>query len=626
MRGLRRDALHQVALTAVRRPADGGQQRPGAPPGGNLPTTPWTTDASGRGPACGFPSSRTPPSSGSLPARRRCTHPTCAPAVEHHQRRSGGRHPGRPAAPGVGAERPRDLVAELMHHLNRLDGPVALLSVVEHLVRRSVWIVRRRVGLRHGDRRARSRAVHRPQRERPGARHRGVLDRRPDVQVHAVGAVGEVRGRGQAHRPERPRLPTIAYGSVYVARVAMGRQSTPQTPLGLRRGRRLPRAVTDHRLPPLHRARHRHERGVRPQSGGGPAATGPSIRYDPMGAAGGNPFLLDSRGRASRWPLHKPASCATARSRRPTRPRPNGCTAWPEQSVGPALGRPTRRWRPAVRIGSRPTAERTPDVVGPTTWVLALAQPARSRRRRRCRQTVEGAAAWPTPASAPSCSTRSSRSRCATRPRWTARLRRGRHRELRRSAVVLPDAAEEDPGPAPYVSLLEHAVARRRRPGHRQPQRVSRRLGRLRPGHAGRRRRRDRAEHLLPPGPPAHLRPRCRAAAPRPPVGVKDAVTIPVGGQAGPHFSSTGEMAVAARRGRRGQTRALQPVPAARHRRRPLGRVVGVGALHPAEARLPRTWISLLRGRVRRTRSPPRGTSRTPPTSSSTFSPVRTSS
>ena len=122
--------------------------------------------------------------------------------------------------------------------------------------------------------------------------------------------------------------------------------------------------------------------------------------------------------------------------------------------------------------------------------------------------------------------------------------RRRRHRELRRVAVLLPGGAEEDCGP----TVSEPAGARRRsgrRAGDRQSQRRhSGRLDRLRARDAGRRRRRDRAEHLLPPGdastPGREVEQRHVDVLER----VKDAVTVPVAVKLGPYFSSTGEMAL----------------------------------------------------------------------------------
>jgi dihydroorotate dehydrogenase (fumarate) len=81
--------------------------------------------------------------------------------------------------------------------------------------------------------------------------------------------------------------------------------------------------------------------------------------------------------------------------------------------------------------------------------------------------------------------------------------------------------------------------------------------------------------------------------------GVKDAVTVPVAVKLSPHFSSTGEMALrldeAGADGLVLFNRFLQPDIDAET----LTLVPAVGLSSPAEARLPRTWIALLRGRVR---------------------------
>src|SRR4249920_452023 len=80
---------------------------------------------------------------------------------------------------------------------------------------------------------------------------------------------------------------------------------------------------------------------------------------------------------------------------------------------------------------------------------------------------------------------------------------------------------------------------------------------------------------------------------------VKAAVTVPVAVKLSPHFSSTGEMALQLdKAGADGLVlfnRFLQPDIDPES----LAVVPAVGLSDPAEARLPRTWIALLRGRVR---------------------------
>ena len=60
---------------------------------------------------------------------------------------------------------------------------------------------------------------------------------------------------------------------------------------------------------------------------------------------------------------------------------------------------------------------------------------------------------------------------------------------------------------------------------------------------------------------------------------VKDAVSVPVAVKLSPYFSSTGEMAAPAGRGRRRRARAVQPIPSARDRSRQAHRRVPCRAL-----------------------------------------------
>ncbi len=75
------------------------------------------------------------------------------------------------------------------------------------------------------------------------------------------------------------------------------------------------------------------------------------------------------------------------------------------------------------------------------------------------------------------------------------------------SLSYFPATAEEEAGPQRYLSLLERAAAAVDVPVIGSLNGVTpERLDRLRPGDGGRRRRRDRAQRLLPPRRPADLR------------------------------------------------------------------------------------------------------------------------
>ena len=166
----------------------------------------------------------------------------------------------------------------------------------------------------------------------------------------------------------------------------------------------------------------------------------------------------------------------------------------------------------------------------------------------------------------------------APRRRRATRARRRRNRELRRVADLLPERVSEDPGPRRYLSLLERAAAAVDIP-------VIASLNGVTPGGWT-----DYARRCRRPAPPRSSststtspatrtsRSRRRAAPPRRPDRVKDARHRPVAVKLGPYFSSTGEMALRARRGRRRRARAVQPLPPARHRPRDAAVVPGSGS------------------------------------------------
>ena len=79
---------------------------------------------------------------------------------------------------------------------------------------------------------------------------------------------------------------------------------------------------------------------------------------------------------------------------------------------------------------------------------------------------------------------------------------------------------------------------------------------------------------------------------------VKDAVTVPVAVKLSPHFSSTGEMAMRLdRAGATGSCSSTASSSRTSTRRRSRSRR-GSRCPRPAEARLARTWIAILRGHV----------------------------
>ena len=167
------------------------------------------------------------------------------------------------------------------------------------------------------------------------------------------------------------------------------------------------------------------------------------------------------------------------------------------------------------------------------------------------------------------------------------------------SLSYFPAAAEEEPGPRRYLSLLERAVAAVDVP-------VIASLNGVTPGSWGNYARAMQAAGAAAielniyylPGDPYISGRDVEQRYVDVLMLVKDAVTVPIAVKLSPHFSSTGEMAVrldeAGADGLVLFNRFLQPDIDPET----LTLVPGVGLSSPAEARLPRTWIALLRGRV----------------------------
>ncbi len=271
--------------------------------GGNLPTTPWTTDAAGRGPAwsnslfednaefgLGF---RLAADRHTELARRRVGElreqigPELADEIL--------------AAPQLRESELRaqhERVAELRRRLDRLDGPgvADLQSVVDHLVRRSVWIV-------GGDGWAYDIGSAGLDHVLASGRNVNVLVLDTEVYSNTggqmskstpLGAVAKFAAAGKTVPKKDLALQAIAYGSVYVARVAMG--ADPQQTLSALREAEAydgPSLVLAYSHCIAHGIEMRD--GLDQQYRAVASGYWPLIRYDPVvRAAGGNPFLLDS--------------------------------------------------------------------------------------------------------------------------------------------------------------------------------------------------------------------------------------------------------------------------------------------------------------------------------------------
>jgi pyruvate-ferredoxin/flavodoxin oxidoreductase len=273
--------------------------------GGNLPTTPWTTNAEGRGPAwsnslfednaefgLGF---RLTADMHAELARSRLTELRDVVGAELAD--------DILAAPQLreselGAQ--HDRITELKRRLDELDhtdGPGAdLRSVVDHLLRRSIWIV-------GGDGWAYDIGSGGLDHVLASGRDVNVLVLDTEVYSNTggqsskstpLGAVAKFAAAGKAIPKKDLALQAIAYGYVYVARVAMG--ADPQQTL------RAFREAEAYDGPSLVLAySHCIAQGIEMRDGLSQqyraVASGhwPLVRYDPMlRTADSNPFMLDS--------------------------------------------------------------------------------------------------------------------------------------------------------------------------------------------------------------------------------------------------------------------------------------------------------------------------------------------
>ena len=271
--------------------------------GGNLPTTPWTTNGEGRGPAwsnslfednaefgLGF---RLAADRHVELARRRL--------AELRDAVGGDLADAILTAPQLRESElraQRDRVAKLKRRLEELDGPAVddLKSVADHLVRRSVWIV-------GGDGWAYDIGAGGLDHVLASGRDVNVLVLDTEVYSNTggqmskstpLGAVAKFAAAGKSVPKKDLALQAIAYGNVYVARVAMG-ADPQQTLTALREAEAYdgPSLV----LAYSHCIAHGidMEKGLDQQYRAVASGYWPLIRYDPVVRAnGGNPFLLDS--------------------------------------------------------------------------------------------------------------------------------------------------------------------------------------------------------------------------------------------------------------------------------------------------------------------------------------------
>jgi pyruvate-ferredoxin/flavodoxin oxidoreductase len=272
--------------------------------GGNLPTTPWTAGSDGRGPAW----------SNSLFEDNAEFGLGLRLAADRHAEMAHRRLSELRAE--LGAElvdevlqapqlreselrEQRERVAELSARLERLDdGPVVaeLRSVLDHLVRRSVWII-------GGDGWAYDIGSGGLDHVLASGRNVNVLVLDTEVYSNTggqmskatpLGAVAKFAAAGKTIPTKDLALQAIALANVYVARVAMG-ADPQQTLTALREAEAYdgPSLVIAY----SHCIAHGYDMrdGLDQQYRAVASGHWPLVRYDPAArTSGGNPFLLDS--------------------------------------------------------------------------------------------------------------------------------------------------------------------------------------------------------------------------------------------------------------------------------------------------------------------------------------------
>jgi pyruvate-ferredoxin/flavodoxin oxidoreductase len=271
--------------------------------GGNLPTTPWTKNAEGRGPAW----------SNSLFEDNAEFGLGLRLAADLHTRLARERlselrgEVGAELADAIldapqvrefelAAQRRR--VAELSRRLGSLEGPAVedLRSVSDHLLRRSLWIV-------GGDGWAYDIGAGGLDHVLASGRDVNVLVLDTEVYSNTggqsskatpLGAVAKFAAAGKTAPKKDLALQAIAYGNVYVARVAMG-ADPQQTLTAFREAEAFdgPSLIIAY----SHCIAHGIEMkdGLDQQYRAVASGHWPLVRYDPVARANGrNPFMLDS--------------------------------------------------------------------------------------------------------------------------------------------------------------------------------------------------------------------------------------------------------------------------------------------------------------------------------------------
>jgi pyruvate-ferredoxin/flavodoxin oxidoreductase len=271
--------------------------------GGNLPTTPWTKNADGRGPAWSNSLFEDNAEFGLGLRLAADVHTDLArERLAQHREEIGPELvddilAARQVREFEIAEQ-RERMARLARRLEELDSPDLddLRSVLDHLLRRSVWIV-------GGDGWAYDIGSGGLDHVLASGRNVNVLVLDTEVYSNTggqsskatpLGAVAKFASGGKAVPKKDLALQAIAYGSVYVARVAMG-ADPHQTLTAFREAEAYdgPSLIIAYSHCIAHGIDMRL--GLDQQYRAVASGHWPLMRYDPKArASGGNPFMLDS--------------------------------------------------------------------------------------------------------------------------------------------------------------------------------------------------------------------------------------------------------------------------------------------------------------------------------------------
>lgn len=271
--------------------------------GGNLPTTPWTKNQEGRGPA--WSNSLFEDNAEFGLGFRLSADLHLGMAIKGLKGMEGSLDQtlidailGAPQITESEIRRQRQRVDQLRNLLVRIDSEPSreLLSVIDHLVRRSVWIV-------GGDGWAYDIGSSGLDHVLASGRNVNVLVLDTEVYSNTggqmskatpLGAVAKFAAGGKPLAKKDLALQAIAYGNVYVARIAMG-ANPQQSLLAFREAEAYPGPSLI--LAYSHCIAHgiNMEEGLKQQAMATASGHWPLVRYNPaLRDSGSNPFVLDS--------------------------------------------------------------------------------------------------------------------------------------------------------------------------------------------------------------------------------------------------------------------------------------------------------------------------------------------